>query len=199
MLLLTIFGKMVGTSFFSKSASGNVRRNGLRRDKDMITISCTKKLFEHSSFIEEQENESNDELYKWHANLFRMAKKNNIIIMNNKTRYCFILFGIKKEHYKNFNELFVKSLVENLRAEGILDSVINKYVSKVDSVKFTKTYDRSVLGSMTDMVRTTEFLIENYLPIQEMNIIELNKINNGTPLVKLNKFPNQFMKEALSN
>ncbi|MEK4525288.1 hypothetical protein NST38_07805 [Paenibacillus sp. FSL H8-0104] len=164
----------------------------------MITISCTKKLFDSSSFIEEQNNELEDELYKWHANVFRMAKKNNLIIMNNKTRYCFILFGIRKEHYKNFKEIFLNALIENLKAEGISEPLINNYISNANSMKFIKTYDRSVLGSMTDMVKMTEFMIEDYLPIQEMNIIELNKINNDTPLVKLKKFPNQFMREALS-
>lgn len=165
----------------------------------MITISCTKKLFELSSFVEEQVNETSDEFYNWHANVFRMAKKNNLIIMNNKTRYCFILFGVKKEHFKkNFNQLFINSLVENLRAEGISESLIDKYISKADKINFTKTYDRSVLGSMNDMVKMTEFLIEDYLPIHEMNIIDLNKENNDTPIVKLKKFPNSFMKEALS-
>ncbi|MGG4346484.1 DUF6933 domain-containing protein [Paenibacillus lautus] len=165
----------------------------------MITISCTKKLFETSSFNEEQDNGINDEFYKWHANIFRMAKKNNLIIMNNKTRYCFILFGIKKEHYKNFKEIFISALIENLKAEGISENLINNYISNAKSINFIKTYDRSVLGSMVDMVKMTEFLIEDYLPIYEMNIIELNKIINDTPLVKLKKYPNQFMKEALSN
>ncbi|WP_433922925.1 DUF6933 domain-containing protein [Paenibacillus taichungensis] len=164
----------------------------------MITISCTKKLFDSSSFIEEQNNELEDELYKWHANVFRMAKKNNLIIMNNKTRYCFILFGIRKEHYRNFKEIFLNALIENLKADGISEPLINNYISNANSIKFIKTYDRSVLGSMTDMVKMTEFMIEDYLPIQEMNIIELNKINNNTPLVKLKKFSNQYMREALS-
>ncbi|WP_017689048.1 hypothetical protein [Paenibacillus sp. PAMC 26794] len=164
----------------------------------MITISCTKKLFDASSFVEEPDNELEDELYKWHANVFRMAKKNNLIIMNNKTRYCFILFGIRKEHYKNFKEIFLHALIENLKAEGISEPLINNYISHANSIKFMKTYDRSVIGSMIDMVKMTEFMIEDYLPIQEMNIIELNKMNNATPLVKLKKFPNQFMREALS-
>lgn len=165
----------------------------------MITISCTKKLFETSSFIEEQDNGVNDEFYKWHANIFRMANKNNLIIMNNKTRYCFILFGIKKEHYKKFNEIFIDTLRENLKAEGISETLINNYLSHAESIKFIKTYDRSVLGSMVDIVRMTEFFVEDYLPITEMSIIELNKMLNDTPLVKLKKFPNQFMKEALSD
>jgi hypothetical protein len=165
----------------------------------MITISCTKKLFEVSSFVEEQEdNESIDELFKWHANVFRMAKRNNLIIMNNRTRYCFVLFGIKKEHFKNFDQLFNKSLRENLKAEGISEVAINQYVSKADKLKYTKTYNRSVLGSMVDMVKMTEFLIEDYLPIYEMNIIDLNRKNNHSPIVKLKKFPDRMMKEALS-
>jgi hypothetical protein len=165
----------------------------------MITISCTKKLFEVGSFIEEQnDNESIDELFKWHANVFRMAKKNNLIIMNNRTRYCFILFGIKKEHFKTFDQLFIKSLRENLKAEGISEVAINEYVRKADKLKFTKTYDRSVLGSMVDMVKITDFLIEDYLPITEMNIIDLNRKNNHSPIVKLKNFPDRMMKEALS-
>ncbi|OKP99796.1 hypothetical protein [Paenibacillus sp. P46E] len=118
----------------------------------MITIALTKKLFELSALVEEQDNEEEDEFYKWHANVFRMAKKNNVIFMNNQTRYNFILFGMKKEHFKNINQLFVQSLIENLRADEIRDSKITEYVSKADAIKFTKTYSRSVLGSMTDMV-----------------------------------------------
>ncbi|MFC5528719.1 DUF6933 domain-containing protein [Cohnella yongneupensis] len=163
----------------------------------MITISCTKKLFELSSFVEELDTEISDEFFKWHANIFRMAKKNNLIIMNNKTRFCFILFGIKKEHFKNFNQLFVKYLKENLQAEGIPESKINEYIEQANSIKFVKTYDRSVLGSMTDMVKTTEFIVEDYLPISEMNIIDLNKKNNHSPIVKLKGFPDQMMKAAL--
>ncbi|PWV94461.1 hypothetical protein DFQ01_13026 [Paenibacillus cellulosilyticus] len=163
----------------------------------MITISCTKKLFELSSFVEETNISTNDELFSWHANVFRMARRNNLILMNNKTRYCFILFGIKKEHFRDFNELFVSSLIDNLAYEGIPDSNIKNYIENASSIRFTKTYDRSVLGSMTDMVKMTDFLIEEYLPITEMNILELNKINNHTPIVKLNNFPDIMMKSAL--
>lgn len=163
----------------------------------MITISCTKKLFELSSFDEEPNTETSDELYNWHANIFRMARRNNLILMNNKTRYCFILFGIKKEHFKDFKQLFIKYLAENLAFEGIPNSKIKEYIENVDSIKFTKTYDRSVIGSMVDMVKMTEFLIEDYLPIKDMNILDLNKTNNHSPIVKLNSFPDLMMREAL--
>lgn len=64
-----------------------------------------------------------------------------------------MLFGIKKEHFKNFDQLFRKALVENLKADGVPDSLINDYISKVDGIRFTKTYDRSVIGTMVDMVK----------------------------------------------
>ncbi|GGD77938.1 DUF6933 domain-containing protein [Paenibacillus nasutitermitis] len=163
----------------------------------MITISCTKKLFELSSWEEVQDTETNDELFKWHANVFRMAKRNNLIIMNNRTRYCFILFGIKKEHLKKFNSLFIEALTENLRADGFPESKISEYLFEANKIEFVKTYNRSVLGSMTDMVKITEFLLEDYWPIQEMNIIDLNKYHNQVPLVKLKSYPYKLMKEAL--
>jgi hypothetical protein len=165
----------------------------------MITISCTKKLFELSNFIEEQNSDQIDEFHKWHANVFRMAKKNNIIFMNNKTRYCFILFGIKKDHFKNFTNLFVNALSENLKYEGYPGDLIRKCIENIDQINFTKTYHRSVLGSMNDMVKMTEFMVEDYLPLQEMNIKPLNKELNHSPIVKLNNFPDLMMKEALGN
>ncbi|MNO12199.1 hypothetical protein D3C76_18030 [compost metagenome] len=54
-----------------------------RSENWMITIALTKKLFEFSAFAEEQDNEIEDELYKWNANVFRMSKRNNVIFMNN--------------------------------------------------------------------------------------------------------------------
>ncbi|TLS48220.1 hypothetical protein FE782_31905 [Paenibacillus antri] len=165
----------------------------------MITISCTKKLFELSNFPEEQNTSQNDEFFNWHANVFRLARRNNIIFMNNKTRYCFILFGVKKDHFHKVKDIFISSLVENLQFEKIKQEQINKYVANIDQIRFTKTYDRSVLGSMIDMVRMTEFMVEHYLPLKEMNIKKLNKDLNHSPIVKLKNFPDIMMKEALSN
>lgn len=162
----------------------------------MTTIALTKKLFELGAFVEEQDNGIEDELYRWHANVFRMSNKNNVIFMNNQTRYNFILFGVKKVHFKDFNQLFVNSLIENLQADKIPDSKITEYVSKANKIKFTKTSNRSVLGSMTDMVKMTEILVLHYPP-QTMNSIEINQKNNRSPLIKLKGYPEQLMKEAL--
>ncbi|WP_422751429.1 DUF6933 domain-containing protein [Paenibacillus graminis] len=91
---------------------------------------------------------------------------------------------------------FVNSLIENLQADNIPDSKITEYVSQSNEIKFTKTSNRSVLGSMTDMVKMTGILVLHYPP-QTMNSIVLNQKNNHSPLVKLNSYPEQLMKEAL--
>lgn len=164
----------------------------------MITISCTKKLFELSHFIEEPITTTpSDEFYRWHANVFRLARKNNMIFMNNETRFCFILFGVKKIHFQNIDEVFTQALIESLRFEKLEEELINKYVAHIDQITFTKTYNRSVLGSMTDMVLMTKLMIEDHLPLSEMNIFPLNKQLNRTPILKLKSYPEQLMKEAL--
>lgn len=151
----------------------------------MTIISCTKKLFEVSKFIEEQDLNVDEELYKWHAHVFRLEKRNNVIVMNNKTRYSIVLFGMKKEHFQKFDHIFKETLQDNFRAEEIPESIINEYFNRMNDTKFTKTFDRSIIGSMTEMIRFTGFRIEDYLPIQEMNIKELNMENNRTPILKL--------------
>lgn len=164
----------------------------------MPIISCTKKLFEISKFIEEPDPKTDEELYKWHAHLFRMERKNNIILMNNKTRYSIILFGMKKEHYQKFNLIFKEIIQDNFRAEEIPEPIINDYTNKMKDPIYSKTYDRSVIGSMTEMIHLTGFRIEDYLPVQEMNIIELNKENNRTPILKLKEtYPIDSLRTAL--
>lgn len=164
----------------------------------MPIISCTKKLFEISHFLEEEDPLMDDDFYKWHAHLFRMDRKNNIILMNNKTRYNITLFGLKKEHYKNFYGIFIDAISNNFKAEGVPEPTINNYLMRMNDLKFTKTYNRSVLGSITDMIKMIEFRIEDYLPVQEMNIVELNKKNNRTPILKLKEvFPIDSLRSAL--
>ena len=37
------------------------------------------------------------------------------------------------------------------------------------------------------MISLTEYRIEDYLPTEEMNILELNQLNNRTPMLMLEK------------
>jgi hypothetical protein len=164
----------------------------------MAILSCTKKLFEHSNFSEFPVPEVGyNPLYSWHANLFRVGRKNCLMIMNDLTRYQLVLYGLRKEHYRNFDELFFYNLNRNLRADDFTESEIRLFMNGMgNQLIYTKTHNRSILGSMKDQIYITEYWIEDYLPTEELNIIELNKQLNDSVILKLKE---GYAKKALKN
>lgn len=151
----------------------------------MLILECTKKLAEQLR-INLQEVKSNevDPFYKWHANLFIHQRRKYVILMNNLTRYCVVIYSLKKEQFKDFGKTVVTAIRNNLLAEGFEQSIVDRYIENCHSVVYAKTYDRSILGQMNDMV----FLALSYWENEEYDEIAMNKILNRTPMVKA-KYP----------
>lgn len=156
----------------------------------MTVIACTKALFEHSGFPQAPVPEVGyNPLYSWHAHLFRAGKKNCVLLMNDLTRYQLMFYGVKKEHYRNFNGLFLHYLAENLRADQFPESAISTFLSNSGGATiFTKTHNRSILGSINDHAYIVAHWIEQYLPSNEIHLIGLNRKLNDAPMLKLREF-----------
>jgi hypothetical protein len=151
-----------------------------------LVIHCTKKLLEYGKFpIRPVAEVECDPFFRWHANLFVIQKRKCIILMNDLTRYSLVLYGVKKTTAGNFGETFQDILYRNWLFEGIAKERIDQYIASGGELIFAPTYNRSILGSMNDMIYMTGYRMEDYLPTEEMNILELNKINNGTPMLML--------------
>ena len=99
-------------------------------------------------------------------------------------RWCFM--ELKKQPSRNL-ATFRDALYQNWRFEGIVKERIDEYFTNGGEITFAPTYNLSILGSINDMISLTECRIEDYLPTEKMNILELNKLNNRTPLLMLEK------------
>lgn len=152
----------------------------------MLILQCTKKLKDELKVsLQNIIPIGSDGLYSWHANLFIYNRRKCAIIMNDKTRFCFILYGLKKEHVKDFDRVVKAAIAENLAAEGIEQAIIDKYFQESGSILYTKTSDRSTLGQMNDMVfMATQVYLEDFLSEDKLNQIEVNKTLNRAPMVK---------------
>ena len=53
-------------------------------------------------------------LNSWHASLFLLNRRKNIVFMHDISRLSVTLFGIKKSQYKNLPSLFVQTLMESI-------------------------------------------------------------------------------------
>ncbi|TVY10783.1 DUF6933 domain-containing protein [Paenibacillus cremeus] len=165
----------------------------------MAIISCTKKLFEQSGFPESPVPEVGYQpLYSWHAHFFKMGRKNCLMLMNDLTRYQVFLYGMKKAHYKSFEDLFIQSLTANLKADELPEDQIHKYISRIGAHIYTKTHNRSLIGSLNDQILIGTHWIEPYLSSEELPLIEFNRRLNRTVMLKLKEtYPVEAMKNAL--
>lgn len=118
--------------------------------------------------------------YEWHANLFLFDRRKGVILMNNQTRYTIVLYGLKLEHFKEFNSIVLSAIEENYAAEGVSADKITAYIEHCKDIIYTKTHDRSLLGQVNDFLISISWEIENHLPSRSINMIELNKwVNNN--------------------
>lgn len=165
-----------------------------------MIIECTKKLAEAMKIKINPYNAANaGSFYEWHANLFVFDRRKGVILMNNKTRYCIVLYGVKMEHFKRFDKVVLDAIRETFLAEGFPEDTIDKYITKCGDVNYTKTHDLSVLGQMKDFDISISWKIEEYLPSKNINLIELDKwVNNTLMCGSLNyAYPIDLMREEL--
>ncbi len=168
----------------------------------MQLIQCTKKLADIMGLKTEKIalSESNN-LHSWHANLFTINRKKCVIVMNNVTRYHFIIYGVTKKDLRDFEALFQKNLVTNLLLDGVEPEVIEYYVKDSSPMQYAAINNRSILSQMNDAVFMVDHyfyaeLVEKQKPF--INIAELNQNLNQTLMTKIPKYPAEMMSEALN-
>ncbi|GCD11620.1 DUF6933 domain-containing protein [Clostridium tagluense] len=141
-----------------------------------MLIECTKKLYDAMK-IKPNDYETIDPepFYEWHANLFMFDRRKGVILMNNKTRYCIILYGLKAEHFKRFDGIVLAAIKETFLAEGMGENKVDTYISNCGGIIYTKTHNRSILSQITDFYVDISWVIEEYIPSVNLNLVELNK------------------------
>jgi hypothetical protein len=155
----------------------------------MIAIQCTKKLINELKI-----NISKDDflpiapLYSWHSHLFLCNRKKCVIVMNNLTRFNFIVTGLKKADFVKYDQIVTNAIEENLFAEGASKDRIDKYMRHCSPAIYRTTSERSIISQMNEMIMFAEHCmsLDKYDGI-ETNIQKLNRELNRFVMSKLPK------------
>lgn len=124
----------------------------------MLAIQCTKKLKDELKIDIPKESSVNlDPFYSWHSHLFILNRRKCVIVMNNLTRYNFILVGLKKENFKVYDQMVVEAIKDNLLEEGSRKEQVDKYMKNCDLTIYLPTSDRSIISQMNEMIRVIEY------------------------------------------
>lgn len=175
----------------------NKKRNEV---KAILVIQCTKKLAEEiQTPMSDKKSITAESIYCWHAHLFVYKRRKCVLIMNNLTRYNFVMHGLRKEDFKRFNDLVINKILENLLADNMGQMLVDKYLSNLGEINYTPTSDRSIIGQINEMIMVAQYEMErNIDEFGDPEIAEVNRFLNRFVFLKLPKFfSGETMHEAL--
>lgn len=112
-----------------------------------MQIGLTKKLQDQIAIKVDKGNEESD-IFSWTANLITVNRRKTVVVINNLTRYGFVLYGLKAKEFKNIENLILDGIRECLKALRIDDTIIEKYICDGGAIAFTKTKGPKVVSML---------------------------------------------------
>lgn len=112
----------------------------------MIQIQCTSKLLKEFN-IKPKEYTIEDELYKWHANLFLVDDIKCVVLINDLSYYGFIIYDIGDD----FTGAVKEAIRKNLLAQYASKAQVDEYLD--NEIVFGKTSDRKAIGKINALVK----------------------------------------------
>jgi hypothetical protein len=95
----------------------------------------------------------------WSAHLFVAGRTQYILLSNTKSLYSTLLYGRGITNDSEFIERALSSLREFMQGDS-LEFILRRFIAPASaSVQFAKALDRSVTGSMNDMIRHATYLL----------------------------------------
>ncbi|WP_244562881.1 DUF6933 domain-containing protein [Paenibacillus uliginis] len=130
-----------------KSYAKSVRE--LQRSENMLALRFTQKLLKDMKVAPVELGDVNS-LFSWHANILQLRRK-HILFVNDLSRLCLIIDGIRSSQLDKLQEKFKSELKEYLLKEGIRKHVIEQYFFEAGEISIGKTNNKSVLGTMNEV------------------------------------------------
>ena len=115
----------------------------------MLALRFTQKLLKDMKAEPVELGEVNS-LFSWHVNILQLRRK-HIIFVNDLSRLCIIIDGIRSSQLGKLQEKFMTELKEYLQLEGLKKSQIEQYFFEAGEISIGKTNDKSVLGTLKEM------------------------------------------------
>lgn len=166
----------------------------------MQFIHCTQKLLKELQvqLSDPGEVSSLEGLGSWYANLLRIERRKCLLLTNEKTLYSFLVPAVLKENLRNIGQEFLVHLLLNLKYEGFSPEVLEKVRSEYQKIGFSKTANRSVLGSMNDLAYQYEVHIHMEGGFENINILQINHKINRTPMSAIGYlYPIEVLKKLM--
>lgn len=112
------------------------------------SIHCTQKLLAE---IPDRLIDPSASGESWHANLLRIDRRKCVLFTHDATLYSVFVPGLKKAEFERLDEVFGQRLFKALLRDEFPQTQIERMLEACRMIRFTRSSNRSVLGSMNDI------------------------------------------------
>ena len=150
----------------------------------MLTLQCTNKLLKELK-TDLSPVKDTDPITLWHANLLTLDRRKCVLFTNDKTRYSFLVPGLKKPDFQRLGEVFLDNVFRCMLNDGIPQEGIEKVLNSCSNYCFTKTSNKSVLGTMNDIADIIKWTVYDDGGLANTDISEMMMRLNRMPMKPL--------------
>lgn len=113
-------------------------------------IHCTKKLVDKLKVKPETATEQVDEnaLFSWHANMTRINRRQSVVLMNDKSQYVIVLYGVRAKDFSRMDSMIEQAIRMVWREEGMKENVIDDYLAQAGNIQYAKTKNRTLVARL---------------------------------------------------
>ena len=137
-------------------------------------------------------------LGKWNATVFFVSRKKCLLLTNSITRYSVFIPGIRKSDFKNLSEIFINTLIEQLKKDGIPSKEFNvrKLIGEVTLHKTDN--NKAIIGTQKYILENIDGWKYEFGPFENWDFRDINRRVNSVPYKQLEwLFPREKMKILL--
>lgn len=109
-----------------------------------MLIHCTKRACERLKITPPVVEKEYNPLYSWRLNVVEEGRRRLVVFMNDASRYCVTLDGIKANDWSKLLKIFTERLREIMLAEQINPDIIERYFSEAGEVEYFRNNDRQM-------------------------------------------------------
>ncbi len=167
----------------------------------MQLIRCTAKLRKEMGLKDHelfQDDIPTSGLGAWHANLLYINRRKCVLFTNDKTLLNFIAPDVNREEIRSLDRLFIGYLRPILAEEGISAEACEEIAREYSELRYAKTTDKSILGSMNDLAFHYKHRIMDAGGLHKPEIPEIIHSLNNMPMGALEYvFPSEALRQHL--
>ncbi|MEK0316255.1 DUF6933 domain-containing protein [Cohnella sp. 56] len=129
------------------------------------------------------EEKADDLFLSWHVHIFHLNSRKHIIFINDLSRLCILISGVRTGQLNLLKEKFLETMKSYLEYEEISKTQIENYLKHGTDICISKTNSRSVLATMTEItIFDTDDFDNDLERMKWLNRLIYKPINYNKPI-----------------